>query len=407
MNLIDTNVLIEDPQMISKIEEPILTILVLEELDRLKRGAKRETAEGARKACFCILDAWAKIKFDLSRSKGLSVDDHLVKLAKRKKYCLVTNDLNMQAKCIAKKVVFSAHKADMVLYSGVKYLVLPFDSNLQNEQVNQILLTKEAPIAMRENEFLIIKNSGEKTILTDGQTDYQVFCVFQQRKGKLELVEPEGISNGFVKYIKPRNAEQKCLMQLLNDPNISILLACGNFGTGKSYLTLGYALQQLNAGKISKIVYVPNNAFNENSREIGALPGDLLEKEIIHMGTLVDIVGSIFAEQLVRNGQVEVAPISTMRGRNFDNAIILVNEAQNLTEDHIKLLVARCGQGTRIFFDGDIKQSDGKVFRKKSGIKLLLNLSKSPVFSKIFGTIRLKEIERSLTAQAAAFLEQL
>lgn len=67
-------------------------------------------------------------------------------------------------------------------------------------------------------------------------------------------------------------------------------------------------------------------------------------------------------------------PISLARGRNIEDSIILVNEAQNLTEEHIKLLVARCGKGTRIFFDGDIKQADSNIFRQKSGLKLLTKL---------------------------------
>ena len=94
-----------------------------------------------------------------------------------------------------------------------------------------------------------------------------------------------------------------------------------------------------------------------------------------------------------------------MRGRSFANCIIIVNEAQNLTEDHVKLLIARCGDGTRIFFDGDIKQADSHVFRNKNGLKLLSKLKNSPIFSKIFGTVRLVNIERSLTAQASAYLD--
>lgn len=123
------------------------------------------------------------------------------------------------------------------------------------------------------------------------------------------------------------------------------------------------------------------------------------------MGTLMDIVGPIIVEEMVREEKIEVAPISTMRGRNFTNSIIIVNEAQNLTEDHIKLLIARCGDGTRIFFDGDIKQADSHVFRNKNGLKLLQKLKDSPIFCKIFGTVKLINIERSLTAQASAYLD--
>ena len=105
--------------------------------------------------------------------------------------------------------------------------------------------------------------------------------------------------------------------------------------------------------------------------------------------------------------QLEVVPIQFIRGRSFSDSIIIVNEAQNLTEDHIKLLLARVGENSRIFFDGDYKQTDSPIFKNKNGLKLLLELRKSPVFSKIFASVKLKTIERSLTAQASSYLDDL
>jgi len=99
--------------------------------------------------------------------------------------------------------------------------------------------------------------------------------------------------------------------------------------------------------------------------------------------------------------------MSFIRGRSFQDSIIIVNEAQNLTEDHIKLLLGRCGEGSRILFDGDLKQADSELFRNKNGLRLLLNLRKSPIYSKIFATVKLTTIERSLTAQSSAFLDEI
>lgn len=109
----------------------------------------------------------------------------------------------------------------------------------------------------------------------------------------------------------------------------------------------------------------------------------------------------------MRTEQLEIVPMSFIRGRSFQDSIIIVNEAQNLTEDHVKLLIARCGEGSRIFFDGDFKQADSAIFRNKNGLKLLLNLRKSPIYSKIFATVKLVTIERSLTAQASSYLDDL
>ena len=126
------------------------------------------------------------------------------------------------------------------------------------------------------------------------------------------------------------------------------------------------------------------------------------------MGQIVDILGdSIEVERLYNDGLIEIMPIAVARGRNLEKSIVIVNEAQNLTEDHIKLLIARCAAGTRIFFDGDTKQTDAKIFREKSGLKLLTKLKDSEKFGDLFSMVRLESIERSRTAQAAQYLDEI
>ena len=251
---------------------------------------------------------------------------------------------------------------------------------------------------MKENEFLIIKN----------EDNGEVYCSYRYINGELNLLGAKRpITNSYTKKILPRNPEQECLFNLLQDESVKIVMAKGKYGSGKSVCLTNYALEQLEKGKIDKIVWVPNNAFNDNSREIGTLPGTLFEKEIPFIGSLIDIIGEDEAMRLLSNGLLEIVPVSIMRGRNFKNCIILVNEAQNLTEEHIKLLVGRCAEGSRIFFDGDIKQVDSYVFKNKNGLKLLLNLADSEKFSKIFGVVTLDTIERSLVAQASDYLDNI
>ena len=134
---------------------------------------------------------------------------------------------------------------------------------------------------------------------------------------------------------------------------------------------------------------------------------ELLDKTIGQLGPLNDIVGIDRIKQMIAYDELEVVPMSYIRGRSFSDSIVIVNEAQNLTEDHIKLLIARCGEGTRIFFDGDFKQADSQLFKNKNGLKLLLRLSESEKFSKIFATVTLQTVERSLVAQAADYLDEI
>lgn len=134
----------------------------------------------------------------------------------------------------------------------------------------------------------------------------------------------------------------------------------------------------------------------------------MFSKELVYMGQIVDILGdSIEVERLYNDGLIEIMPIAVARGRNLEKSIVIVNEAQNLTEDHIKLLIARCAAGTRIFFDGDTKQTDAKIFREKSGLKLLTKLKDSEKFGDLFSMVRLESIERSRTAQAAQYLDEI
>ena len=134
----------------------------------------------------------------------------------------------------------------------------------------------------------------------------------------------------------------------------------------------------------------------------------MFSKELVYMGQIVDILGdSIEVERLYNDGLIEIMPIAVARGRNLEKSIVIVNEAQNLTEDHIKLLIARCAAGTRIFFDGDTKQTDAKIFKEKSGLKLLTKLKDSEKFGDLFSMVRLESIERSRTAQAAQYLDEI
>lgn len=395
MYLLDTNILLSYPSALKDFSNQcVISIRSIEEIDKLKTNLNSEVAYKARRASHTIFTNMKNIKFELKTDRKNSVDDDLKNLAKKKNYTLVTNDLNLIIKSKAENISCETYNKVETNYTGINYIDAEFDSELYNEEIDKILSTKNPPYQMRENEFIIVRNQNQEKMFE-----------LVYKDNKLNILENFAIKNDFVNKIIPRNSEQNCLMSLLYDKNINIIAATGEYGTGKSYILTNFALQQLQKGKINKIVYVPNNSIVENTRELGTLPGDTADKELIYMGPILDIVGEIRAKEMVLNGEIEIVPISIMRGRSFNNSIVLVNEAQNLTTEHIKLLIARCGENTRIFFDGDIKQSDSSVFKNKNGLKLLLHLSESKEYSKIFGTVKLSSIERSTTAQASAYLD--
>lgn len=169
---------------------------------------------------------------------------------------------------------------------------------------------------------------------------------------------------------------------------------------------LNYALQELEKGRINKIVVVGNNSQTSDSRELGMLPGGVLEKEMVYLAGMLDIMGQFSIEEKVFKGQLEIAPMATIRGRNFENCIVYVNESQNLTESHIKLLLGRIGENSRIFFDGDVKQTDNYKFKEKNGMKLLGKVH-AELDTDIISYTKLKQIERSVVAKLADQIDEL
>ena len=426
MNIIDTNVLIDYPSILRADMEIGIAWSVLEELDRIKI----QTGERARKARIVsrelrqTLDSlaglqksesgkeretekekytkekkkekesttYSDIKFiNMEEYKEYSVDDQLLYLCVNKGYTLITNDINLQVKCIALHVDYKAYNYNDDIYTGILRLHIPED----NDIICKVYSNEVNNLTLYENQYIII--IGE---------DDEVKDILVYRNGSIGPINYNNIELEYEKPITPRNIEQKCLMDALNS-EATIVYAGGTYGTGKSYLLTSYALRQLQTGKINKIVYVPNNSQNENTMELGQLPGEMLPKILPYLGTLCDIVGQQQVIQMYENGELELLPMAIARGRNFENSILLINEAQNLTEEHVKLLIARCGEGTRIFFDGDIKQADANIFRQKSGLKLLTKLRFSEEFASLFSAVKLEHIERSKTAQAAAFLDEL
>lgn len=395
--IVDTNVLLSYPKVLDE-GELVITRRSLKEIDGLKKSPDSELRFNCRRASHAINEKRDNIQFIMKQKMKLCVDDEIIYFAKKYGYGIITNNLNILI--VAHKMGIPCHgySNEGNHYSGVQTICAKFDSLNYNDTVNTIVTTKQPPMPMKENEFLIIKN----------EDNGEVYCSYRYINGELNLLGAKRpITNSYTKKILPRNPEQECLFNLLQDESVKIVMAKGKYGSGKTLCLTNYALEQLEKGKIDKIVWVPNNAFNDNSREIAALPGTLFEKELPFIGSLIDIIGETEAERLLSNGLLEIVPISIMRGRNFKNCIILVNEAQNLTEEHIKLLVGRCAEGSRIFFDGDIKQVDSYVFKNKNGLKLLLNLADSEKFSKIFGVVTLNTIERSLVAQASDYLDNI
>ena len=173
--------------------------------------------------------------------------------------------------------------------------------------------------------------------------------------------------------IVPRTDNQGKLLQALDESSQVFIL--GPAGTGKTYVTATYAADQYTLKEIDKIVITrPHVAVG---KELGFLKGDLTEKTMPWALPVLDVLekhlGKGAVETGIKNSNIEMAPLALMRGRSFDNAFIIVDEAQNITTHELKMLLTRVGEGSTIVLNGDAQQSD---LKEADGLSRVIHLAK-------------------------------
>jgi len=160
------------------------------------------------------------------------------------------------------------------------------------------------------------------------------------------------------KTIYPKTLNQKIYIKALEDNDI--VFAVGPAGTGKTFLAVMFALKYLKSFKARKIVLV--RPIVEAGEKLGFLPGDLKEKIDPYLipiyDSLYEGIGKEQVTKLIEKGTIEVAPLAYMRGRTLDNAIIILDEAQNATLTQMKMFLTRLGFGSKMIVTGDLSQID-------------------------------------------------
>ena len=174
---------------------------------------------------------------------------------------------------------------------------------------------------------------------------------------------------------KYKNESQKNLINLINDNKITI--AAGPAGTGKTYLACAQALKLLKSDpRFKKIILVKSVTVLEGE-EVGFLKGDLKEKMLPFTISFLDnfqkIIGEGLTQIMLDQGFIEVLPLAYIRGRSIDNAIIIVDEAQNITQKNMRSTMTRIGTDTKMIITGDTKQIDMKN-TKLSSLDLVVKL---------------------------------
>lgn len=216
-------------------------------------------------------------------------------------------------------------------------------------------------------------------------------------------IKHKNLNTAYSGKIRPLNDQQRLAFDLLQNPDITIKLLLGVYGSGKDYLMINHALDLIEKGKFDKIVWVRNNIEVKDTKELGYLPGSMFEKVYPFASILGDCLGGQTAlERAVMDGWVEIQPLNFIRGRSFTRSIIYCSEAENLTKEHVQLLIGRVGVESNLWLNGDLRQIDAPVFERNNGIQKLVERLTG---DEHFGNVYLNITERSETARLADKLD--
>lgn len=291
----------------------------------------------------------------------------------------VTNDIC--CKNIARNIfglkVESANKKEEI-YKGYKII------KGNTEKINSVMENIDFS-DWYVNEYLIIQNTddnSEKEMRFDGEN----FVALKLPSSR---------------FIKGKNSLQRCALDLLLNPDITIAAVLGGYGSGKTYLTLQMALYNVTEkGHQSKILGV--RSPQGEGKEVGFLPGTLQEKVQGFFEPLTQQLngGEFELESLKQRGILDSNIPYYMKGTTYNDTIMLVDEAEDLDEKQLRLVGTRIGNNSKIYFAGDYKQSVINTTDNNALIKMCNELKGN----KMFGCVYLGEDVRSTTSKIFANL---
>jgi PhoH-like ATPase len=396
---VDTNILLNPKFNFNDYEKIYVSIITVQELDNLKRnerlGYQARTAikniEKANNVEIRLHSSFGGINFLENNNDNTILSSACDVYAYDKDCVFLTDDYALKVKADAlelpcKMFEFDDNKDDDI-YTGYKEISLSIEEQAEHYQ------NPTNKWGLLNNEYLIIKNSNGEVIDKQKWVDSKGFIPLSYKQ----------IDNIYTGKIKPRNIYQELAFDLFQNNNITIKCIYGKYGSGKDLVMSAHALNLIQKGIYNKLIFVRNNYGVKNSKEIGYLPGSIDDKLLPFAMPLADHVGGVEGlKMLIEQRKVELQHFGFIRGRDIKNSIVYVSEAENMTKEHIQLLIGRLAEGSTLWINGDFKQVDDITFERNSGLKQLVNCLKG---NELFGCVELNITERSKTAQLASLLD--
>ena len=215
-------------------------------------------------------------------------------------------------------------------------------------------IESNSSISSRKNKR---KNKKKHSYQDFIREETNLFEVFNKETYYVQPHHYESVNN-----VVHKNEVQKKYLDFLKDNNIPIVFAVGPAGTGKTFLACHYAIQNYLNENIDKIIITrPIVSVDE---EHGYLPGTLNDKMRPWLRPIYDnfekYVSPSYVQKLIKDEIIEICPLAYMRGRTFDNCIIIADEMQNSTESQMKMILTRIGFNSKLIINGDLHQSDNQ-----------------------------------------------
>lgn len=425
----DTCVLLADPASLLQFDEHdvVLPLVVIEELDRMKTRLD-EIGANARAAIRLLEDLGASRDGGLKDPVGLPTGgtlrielngisserlpivldphtpDHRIlatclNLDEEEDTVLVTKDAALRIKGAQLGVAVQDYRADTVqveqLHSGL------IEHHTDGDTIDRLFDEGKLEIDATEavvNEFLILRSGASRSALARGIQSEPTVIV--------ERMPAHVRAFG----VEPKNVRQTVAMHQLLDPDIPAVSMMGMAGTGKTFLALAAALEQvLEQGRYRRVsVYRPLVAVGR--QEVGYLPGDLTEKLHPWMAAVHDNLYALFSDagvdaardaidELVERGELEMAAVTYLRGRSITGEFVIIDEAQNLELSTLKVILTRMSRDSKVVFCGDLSQVDNPYISPYGGMAALIEKFKG---SSLFAHVTLERSVRSPLAEMAA-----
>lgn len=430
--VLDTSVLLSDPRALFRFAEhdvvlPVVVITELEakrhhaELGYFARSALRllddlRISHGRLDDAITVGDAGGTVRVELNHTDpqalpaGFRLGDNDTRIlavaanlaAEGADVTVVSKDLPMRVKASAVGLTAEEYRAELAVESGWTGMT-------------QLDITAEQMSALWEDESLDLAevDAGSRAVAEPLMCHTGV--VLHSPRGSalarvaadkhLQLVRGDQGVFG----VHGRSAEQRVAIDMLLDESIGIVSLGGRAGTGKSALALCAGLEAVLERRKHKKIMVFRPLYAVGGQELGYLPGSEAEKMNPWAQAVYDTLGALVSQnvidEVIDRGQLEVLPLTHIRGRSLHDAFVIVDEAQSLERNVLLTVLSRVGQNSRVVLTHDVAQRDNLRVGRHDGVAAVIESLKG---HPLFAHVTLTRSERSaVAALVTQMLEQI